>query len=94
MSRKWPHLLSLAVLLATASGAALGAHEAVAGSHHDSHHCPICQDLLVGVKAVMPVAPSVATSAAVVAVVVAIDAQQPAIPTLPPAVAPRGPPIA
>lgn len=92
MQRRLPHLLTLLAFLATASGAVLSAHESLQGAHHDSQHCSICQDLLVGSHAVLPVSTTAPAVLLMVVVLLAVAAQRPVIPALLPAVAPRAPP--
>lgn len=94
MVRRSLHILTLSLFLASASGAALSAHESLQGPNHSQQTCTICQDLLAGSNAVVPVAACLPAPAAVVEAVVVPSAQQPAMPSMPPAIAPRGPPTA
>lgn len=94
MPRKSLHILTLCVFLASASGAALNLHEALGGPGHHPEKCSVCQDLLTASKAITPIAANIAPSAVVVAVVTLPASQQPALPSLPTAIAPRAPPLA
>ena len=94
MHRRSLRILAVTFFLASASGLTLAAHESLEGPHHDLKGCAVCQDLLAGSIAVVAVATSIPAPAAVDAIIAAPAAQQPAVPTLPPAIAPRGPPLA
>ena len=94
MSRKLLSCLTLVIFLLPASGAALRIHELFLEPGHSQQNCSVCQDLLAGSNALVAVATSIPAPAAVVAIIVAPTAQQPAVPALPPAIAPRGPPLA
>ena len=94
MSRRSLHILTLAVFLASASGAALRAHEFLGGPDHHQQGCSICQDLLAGSNALLPVAATIPAPETVIAVTATPEAQQPAVLSLPSAIAPRVPPLA